>query len=201
LGWPALWFEAGYGINLKIPKSEITYTVGIIFLDNYCMRPFTLLLSIMVLSCNGSPGNNLPTTDSTANAKTDTPLAQVPVPEKDTTKLGGIWFLQPVMASDTAVGKIPRLDLNLSTKKFTGNTGCNNMNGAFDFTDTTIQFNQRIVTTRMACVGYNEKEFIESLLRANTYKLQNGMLILMFDQTELSRWTRKVEPKPIINKA
>ncbi len=50
----------------------------------------------------------------------------------------------------------------------------------------------------MACIGYNEKEFIESLLRANTYKLQNGILILMFNQTELSRWTRKVTPKPVI---
>ncbi|MCS3798136.1 META domain-containing protein [Niastella sp. OAS944] len=167
------------------------------------MRPFTLLVSIMLLSCNGSPGNNLPTTDSTDQAKKDTTLAQAPapVPEKDTTKLGGVWFLQPVMASDTAVGKIPRLDLNLSTKRFTGNTGCNNMNGSFDFTDTTIQFNQRIVTTRMACVGYNEKAFLENLLRANNYKLQNGMLILMFDQTELSRWTRKVAPKPVVNKA
>ncbi len=170
------------------------------FFSWFGMRPFTLLLSILVLSCNGS-GNNLPTSDSTEKAKTDTPLAPAPIPEKDTTKLGGIWFLQPVMASDTAVGKIPRLNLNLSTKKFTGNTGCNNMSGAFDFTDTTIQFNQRIITTRMACVGYNEKAFLDNLLRANTYKLQNGILILMFDQTELSRWTRKVAPKPIINKA
>jgi heat shock protein HslJ len=175
---------------------------GIIFLVSSGMRPLTLLFSIMVLSCNGSPGNNLPTTDSTEQAKKDTPVVQAPAPaQKDTTKLGGLWFLQPVMPSDTAVGKIPRLDLNLSAKRFTGNTGCNNMNGAFDFTDTTIQFNQRIITTRMACVGYNEKAFLENLLRANTYKLRNGILILMFNQTELSRWTRKVEPKPVINKA
>jgi heat shock protein HslJ len=165
------------------------------------MRPFTFLLSIMVLSCNGSPGNNLPTTDSTIQAKKDTPVAQAPPAQKDTTQLGGIWFLQAVMASDTAAGKIPRLNLDLSTKRFTGNTGCNNMNGTFDFTDTTIQFNQRIVTTKMACIGYNEKGFIENLLRANSYKLQNGVLILMFNQTELSTWTRKVAPKPVINKA
>jgi heat shock protein HslJ len=155
----------------------------------------------MVLSCNGSPGNNLPTHDSTDRAIKDTPVAQTPPPQKDTTKLSGIWFLQAVMASDTATGKIPRLNLDISTKRFTGNTGCNNMSGAFDFTDTTLQFNQRIVTTKMACIGYNEKALIENLLRANSYKLQNGVLILMFNQTELSRWTRKVEPKPIINKA
>jgi heat shock protein HslJ len=164
------------------------------------MRPFTLLLTL-VLSCNNSPNNHLPVNDSTEGAKKDTPIAQAPPPQQDTTKLGGLWFLQPVLASDTATGKIPRLEFNLATKKFTGNTGCNNMSGAFDFTDSTLQFNQRIVTTKMACVGYNEKEFLESLLRTNNYKLQNGILILMFDQTELSRWTRKVAPKPVINKA
>jgi heat shock protein HslJ len=156
---------------------------------------------MLVLSCNSSPNNHLPAYDSTAQAKTDTPPAQAPsAVQADTTKLGGLWFLQPVLASDTATGKIPRLEFNLATKRFTGNTGCNNMSGEFDFTDTTLQFNQRIITTKMACVGYNERAFLESLLRTNSYKLQNGILILMFDQTELSRWTRKVAPKPVSNK-
>jgi heat shock protein HslJ len=157
---------------------------------------------MLVLSCNSSPNNRLPAYDSTNEAIKDTPLAQAPAPvQQDTTKLGGLWFLQPVLASDTATGKIPRLEFNLSGKRFTGNTGCNNMSGSFDFTDTTLQFNHRITTTKMACVGYNEKAFLESLLRTNSYKLQNGILILMFNQTELSRWTRKVAPKPVINKA
>ncbi|WP_207511199.1 META domain-containing protein [Longitalea luteola] len=164
------------------------------------MRPFTLLFSIWVLSCNGSPGNNLPTYDSTKQEKQDTVVAQAPQAQKDTTKLGGLWFLQPVLTSDTATGKIPRLELNLETKRFTGNTGCNNMNGSFDFTDSTLQFNQRIVTTKMACIGYNERAFLKNLLRTNSYKLQNGILILLFNQTEISRWTRKVAPKPVINK-
>ena len=165
------------------------------------MRPFTLLLSFILLSCNGSPGNNLPTSDSTQIAKDDTPTAQAPVPVTDTTKLNGLWFLDPVLDSDTATGKIPRLAFNLSTKRFTGNTGCNDMSGTFDFTDSTLQFNQRIITTKMNCVGYNERAFLENLLRTNSYRLQGGMLILMFDQTELSRWTRKILPKPVINKA
>lgn len=154
---------------------------------------------MLVLSCSGSPNNKLPTYDSANQAKKDTPIAQAPIPA-DTTKLSGLWFLQPVLASDTAMGKIPRLEFNLATKRFTGNTGCNGMSGTFDFTDSTLQFNQRIITTKMACVGYNEKAFLENLLRTNNYRLQNGMLILMFDQTELSRWTRKVAPKPVSNK-
>ena len=164
------------------------------------MRPFTLLVSMLILSCNSSPNNNLPAQDSTDQAKRDTPIAQVPEQMKDTTKLDGIWFLQPVLASDTGMGKIPRIELNLSTKRFTGNTGCNSMSGTFDFTDSSLQFNQRIITTKMACIGYNEKAFLESLLRTNSYRLQNGMLILLFDQTELSRWARKVAPKPVSNK-
>jgi len=165
------------------------------------MRPLTLLLSLLVLSCNDASDNNLPTPDSTQNAKIDTPLAQAPEPVQDTTKLDGMWFLQPVLVSDTATGKIPRLLLNLATKQFTGNTGCNNMSGTFDYTDSSLQFNQRIITTKMACTGYNEKAFLDNLLRTNSYRLQDGMLILMFNQTELSRWTRKVTPKPVNNKA
>ena len=158
----------------------------------------------MILSCNGSPGNHLPTPDSTQRVtidSPDTPPAQSPLPVKDTTKLDGLWFLQPVLASDTATGKIPRIEFNLATKRFTGNTGCNNMSGTFDFTDSTLQFNQRIITTKMSCVGYNERAFLESLLQTNSYRLQNGILILMFNQTELSHWTRKVASKPVINKA
>jgi heat shock protein HslJ len=74
------------------------------------------------------------------------------------------------------------------------------MSGTFDYTDSTLQFNQRIITTKMACIGYNEKAFLENLLRTNSYQLQSGLLILMFDQTELSRWTRKVAPRPVSNK-
>jgi heat shock protein HslJ len=168
------------------------------------MRPYALLLSFMVLSCNGSPGNKLPTPDSTQQAiidTPDTPSAEVPVPVKDTTKLGGLWFLQPVLVSDTATGKIPRIEFNLATKRFTGNTGCNNMSGTFDFTDSTLQFNQRIITTKMSCVGYNERAFLESMLQTNSYRFENGTLILLFNNTELSHWTRKVATKPVINKA
>jgi len=74
------------------------------------------------------------------------------------------------------------------------------MSGTFNYTDTTLSFNKDIVSTKMACVGYNEKAFLENLLRTNTYKLENGILILMFEETELSRWTRKVMPKPVTNR-
>ena len=119
----------------------------------------------------------------------------------DTGSLNGKWFLQPLLASDTATGKIPELNINLSSHSFSGNTGCNSMRGSFQKTDTSLVFNQNIITTKMACTGYDEAAFIRNLLRTNSYKFEKGVLILMFDATELSRWTRKPDRKIKINKA
>lgn len=162
------------------------------------MKPLLIIATSVALACQSSPSNNLPVNDSSQAIVKDTPAP--PQKIKDTTKLGGLWFLQPVLASDTATGKIPRIAFDMSSKGFTGNTGCNEMKGTFVYTDSSLTFNQNIITTKMNCVGYNEKAFLQNLLRTNRYRLENGMLILMFDGTELSRWTRKVMPKPVSNR-
>lgn len=167
------------------------------------MKTDIFILALGILACNNSAGDKQPANDSTANILKDSPAAPPPAAApamKDTTTLAGTWFLQPVLSSDTATGKIPRLQFNLQNRRISGNTGCNSMSGTFVYTDTTLSFNKDMVMTKMACVGYNEKAFLESLLRTNRYKLENGMLILLFDETELSRWTRKVMPKPVSNK-
>jgi heat shock protein HslJ len=112
----------------------------------------------------------------------------------DTTTLGGVWYLQPVLPSDTAAGKIPSLDLNLTKSRFLGNTGCNTMHGEFRFSkgDSSLSFNDKIVTSKMTCPGYNERAFMKSLLSAGRYRLRNGVLTLLSDDnTELSHWVRK----------
>ena len=107
------------------------------FLLECCMKTQTLILTLGILACNNSAGNKQPDNDSTANIIQDTP-AQPPAGDttrmKDTTTLAGTWFLQPVLISDTATGKIPRLQFNLSDRRFTGHTGCNNMSGTFNYT-------------------------------------------------------------------
>ncbi|GAC1424695.1 MAG: hypothetical protein NVSMB7_00790 [Chitinophagaceae bacterium] len=117
------------------------------------------------------------------------------------TSLNGKWFLQPLLAADTAAGKIPFLQINLSAGSFMGNTGCNSMRGSFRKTDTSLVFNQNMITTKMICTGYDEAAFIKSLLHTNRYKIEKGILILMFDATELSRWTRKPDKQIKTNKA
>lgn len=113
------------------------------------------------------------------------------------TSLNGEWFLQPVLASDTAAGKFPSIKFNVAKSTFTGNTGCNRMSGTFKRTDTSLVINERIVLTRMICPGYNEAAFIKTLLNTNRYKREDSVLVLMFDQTELSRWTRKPYRAPM----
>src|SRR6185437_10452088 len=102
---------------------------------------------------------------------------------RDTTTLGGIWYLQPVLASDTAAGKRPFLVFDLGKTRFSGNTGCNSMHGTFWFSkeDSSLSFADKISLTKMACPGYNEQAFLKSLHSAGRYRLQNGVLTLLSD--------------------
>src|ERR1700748_185745 len=109
------------------------------------------------------------------------------------TTLNGEWFLQPVLASDISTGKVPSLNFDLAKKSFSGNTGCNSMHGTFRVDGRSLFFNDQIATTRMACTGYNEGAFLKNLLRTNQYKFSKGLLILMADGTELSKWSRKIK--------
>jgi heat shock protein HslJ len=115
----------------------------------------------------------------------------VPCMPADTGHLNGTWFLQPVLPSDTATGKIPTLIFNVNKSRFTGHTGCNSISGRFEISGKILRFDSNLITTRMACPGYNEGAFIKSLLHTNGFKFDNGVLILLFDATELSRWTRQ----------
>ncbi|MBO9561378.1 MAG: META domain-containing protein [Niastella sp.] len=113
------------------------------------------------------------------------------------TLLNGEWFLLPVLASDTAAGRYPTIKFNVAKGTFTGHTGCNRMNGNFQRTDSSLTISERIMLTKMACPGYNEATFLKTLLSTNRYKREDSVLVLMFNQTELSRWTRKPYHGPI----
>ena len=159
------------------------------------MKPLFFLAVIHILCAGNTRNTNHK--KNTAN----TNIQAVVTKNADTSTLSGKWYLQPLLASDTAAGKLPVLEINLAAKTFSGNTGCNNMRGNFQKTDTSLVFNPNIITTKMLCTGYNEAAFIKSLLHANTYKLEKDALILLFDATELSRWTRKPGGPVRANKA
>lgn len=111
----------------------------------------------------------------------------------DTVTIEGKWKLMPVMASDTAAGKIPEINFELKTNRFSGNSGCNSMSGSFMIKQDALSFDKNINTTKMACAGYNEKAFLESLARTNRYQIKNGVLQLMYNTTILSKWVRHTD--------
>ena len=144
----------------------------------------------LLLACQQPESKNTAKDSAATAALSAAKVKQAP----DTTVLSGSWFLQPVLPSDTATGKRANLQLDLKKSRFTGNTGCNNMNGKFWYstTDSSLTFSEKLVTTKMACTGFNEKAFLKSLLLTTHYKLRNGVLtFLAEDNTELSRWERK----------
>lgn len=146
---------------------------------------------------------NKPLAAAPAVRDTVVPVAKVVSPP-DTTTLGGVWYLQAMLPSDTAAGKIPTLILDVHKSRFSGNTGCNSMHGEFWFsrTDSSLSFGEKIIATRMACPGYNEAAFMKSLRSAGRYRLRNGVLILLSDNnTELSHWIRKQSAGPKALKA
>jgi len=140
-----------------------------------------------LLACQG-PVSHPVTADSATALQARTP--KIP----DTTTLGGAWYLQPVLPSDAATGKLPSIRFDLAKKHFSGSTGCNKMNGGFWYStgDSSLTFSEKIITTKMACPGYNEQSFLKSLLHANRYRLRDGVLTLIAeDNSELSHWARK----------
>ena len=104
--------------------------------------------------------------------------------------LGGLWKLQPVLASDTATGNIPTINFDLKKHTFTGNTGCNEMSGSFALKGDSLAFTEQIIVTKMNCAGYNEKAFLDNLFKTNRYQIKEGVLQLMYDATVLSKWVR-----------
>ena len=113
----------------------------------------------------------------------------------DTATIAGNWQLQPVLASDTAAGKIPQLNFDLKTNKFSGNTGCNAITGTFVINQDALNFKENMASTKMACPGYNEQIFLDNLFKTNRYLIKNGVLQLMYNTTILSQWVRHVQLK------
>lgn len=157
---------------------------------------FLLSCLLLALACNNAvPAGKAPENDTAAG----TAQAKDSIPVADTSTLNGAWVLQPQLSSDTAAGRMPRIQFDVNAGRFTGNTGCNSMSGSFVKKADSLVFDQRIITTRIACTGYNEKAFLDNLLRVNHYEIANGVLLLKENETVLFRWVRKTTPP--VNKA
>ena len=71
------------------------------------------------------------------------------------------------------------------------------MSGNFVKKEDGLLFNEDIITTKKACEDYNEKTFLDNLIRTNGFKIESGVLMLMYNETILSKWARQVKIKPL----
>ncbi len=62
--------------------------------------------------------------------------------------------------------------------RVTGSTGCNRLNGSYDLSGVNFIKFSPLVTTRMACPGNTEAQFIEALGQVNNWSIANEQLVL-----------------------
>jgi heat shock protein HslJ len=154
------------------------------------MKYFLFSCLISIITCHNNPPVSINNTDTNITHSDSIPVDKESVKNET---LDGEWHLQPVLASDTASGKIPSLNFDLKTNRVKGNTGCNSFSETFVASAESLHFNNNIVSTKMACPGYNEKAFVDNLLKTNRYQIKQGVLQLMYNTTVLSKWTRTVD--------
>ncbi len=135
------------------------------------------------IACNTTNETNTTAATDTVRASTETALA-------DSSLLNGNWQLLPDTIN--VAGKfIATIQFDVAKKTFGGSTGCNRMSGNFTLKGDTLKFDNRMVTTKMACTGYDESMFIQNMLSTNHYIIRNNELFMMnYDKVAL-RWVRK----------
>lgn len=102
----------------------------------------------------------------------------------DLSKLGGTWELNYISGPRIAFnglypGKKPTLIFDLTNKQVSGNSSCNSFSGKLVADDNSINFNEPMAVTKMACPGEGEAVFFEMLKKVNKYSI-NGDTTLNF---------------------
>jgi heat shock protein HslJ len=105
--------------------------------------------------------------------------------------LEGKWFMQMVSEYDSSNNRIPEIQFDITQKRFSGTTGCNQMSGSFNADDSTLHISDKMITTRMFCPGYDETAFLQNLLKIDGYHFENGWLLLTSKNAVISKWGRK----------
>lgn len=100
--------------------------------------------------------------------------------------LTGDWELVLFPNADKSFAELfgerkPELTFSDTTNAVSGTTGCNRLRTAYATKGNKFSFDKNIITTRMACPGYDETAFLNALTKVNRYQLQSGQLQLLQD--------------------
>ncbi len=97
-------------------------------------------------------------------------------------RLHDIWVLEKLngkeVSNEDFTNGLPSMEINSSTNKFMGFSGCNRMNGSLVFEKETLRF-ENIAMTKMACKSSNtEAAFLMALQEDNRYEIGENRLKL-----------------------
>lgn len=115
----------------------------------------------------------------------------------DLSKLGGTWELNYISGPRIAFnglypGKKPQMVFSLSEKRVSGNSSCNSFSGKLLADDTSINFNEPMIATKMACPGEGEATFVEVLKKVSRYDItSDSTLNFMMGDIAIMRFSRK----------
>ena len=110
------------------------------------------------------------------------------VTETFESSLKGSWKLQFLWGVDSSKLRPGRLEFDTDAGTFSGNTGCNAIGGKVTFKKDIVVFDKTMITTHMACTGYNDKNFTDLLLKVNRLTVahkvmelsQNDLVLMSF---------------------
>lgn len=86
--------------------------------------------------------------------------------------------------------KKPTITFDLEDMRISGNTSCNSYGGSILLDKDKIKIDKPF-TTMMACPGNGESTYIDTLLKVETFKLNNDTLSFYMDDIEMMRFVRE----------
>jgi len=112
-------------------------------------------------------------------------------------QLSGTWELNYISGPRIAFNglypaKKPIIKFEIAEKRFNGNTSCNSFSGTLIADDTTINFTEPFMMTKMACPGEGEATFIEMLKKVSNYTITNDTTLnFTMGDIAVMRFTKK----------
>lgn len=107
--------------------------------------------------------------------------------------LNDIWVLEAIDNTEiTDAGytrEHPQLEFHQADGKVMGTTGCNRLNGTYTTTGNNIAFGP-LLTTKMACPGTGETQFVQALSEVSSFKIMNLKLYLLSGGIEKLRFKK-----------
>ena len=112
-------------------------------------------------------------------------------------QLSGNWELNYISGPRIAFNGLypankPVIKFEIAEKRFSGNTSCNSFSGVLVADDTSINFTEPFVMTKMACPGEGEATFIEMLKKVSNYTVTNDTTLnFTMGDIAVMRFTKK----------